>query len=216
MEKEKTAKTTKIKIVKGNFFMRVVDFEKVGYEIMISQNGEEYYFFYYNGVVCQIEPVEIFPKVKVLWKNLPTSIKEKYFYCLFPNGSIEQMREFVGTTKGNEIEDKSYEKARENERNFGRRANQLAKKLDVPWEIVLCIGYIESDEEIIDIINYLKDLRANLNDEQTRKLSLNNIAEKNEAIKAVLGKETFEKFKLTGPKRIENLAKYLLGEKIEK
>lgn len=109
------------------------------------------------------------------------------------------------------IED--YSKIVAQRKAFGRRMKRLSRQANVPWNIAVIAGHIESDKEAISILNLVKKARGTADKDLQWELSCG-IGRRTAALETILG-ENWRKLDCSGQNRTTTLANYLLGEDVQ-
>ena len=91
---------------------------------------------------------------------------------------------------------------------FGRRVARLAKAAEVPWEVAVFAGYIEEDQEAIQILKEVKASRKNVT-AYLREEPSHGIGRRVAAIEEILGRSTWINLRCRGQRATYTLAKYL-------
>ena len=107
-----------------------------------------------------------------------------------------------------QVED--YTKIVASQKAYGRRVARLAKAAGVPWNIAVFAGNIASDEEAINVLKSVKQVKGSADADLSWELSCG-IGRRVTAIEQMLG-ETWNKLSCSGQKQTKTLADYLLAE----
>lgn len=97
------------------------------------------------------------------------------------------------------------------QKEFGRRVARLAQEVDIPWEIGVFAGHLESDEEVIEVLTAIKTAKGTANDDQSLQLtSAINSEQRTAVFEQILGK-TWHQLNCKGQKATSTLANYLVN-----